>query len=219
MQLKEEIVSLDPVLSSLPFQLKGTIIHANPNRSVATIKAGSDHKIKSYTRGENIAEQAEIKEIQRKKVIFLNLNNNRLEYIIIPEEKEPFKLSYLQDKLPLPQTSSTVRKKGLSNFEINRSDINEYLHNLPEILQQARVVPHPDGFEFTHIDKTSIFNELGFKKGDVIKEVDGEIVRTPEQALELFDRLKGEDRVEILVQKDGKDIRYNYTIRNNAPTI
>ena len=38
-ELKTENKSAEPVLSSLPFTLKGTIIHANPGRSVASVKS------------------------------------------------------------------------------------------------------------------------------------------------------------------------------------
>lgn len=224
-QLEETPVLSDPVLSSLPFKLKGTIIHANPRRSVATISSGSDSKTLSYQQGDVIEQQAEIREILRAKVLFFNQNNNRLEYIIIPEEKQPLKISYKRDRpKTLKKSSSLVKRTGGNQFQVKRSDINDYLQRLPEILKQARVVPQHseksgeiEGFRFASIDKGSVFEELGFEKGDVIKEVDGEAVTTPEKALELFDRLKGGSGFKMLVQKDGQDVYYEYSVRENAP--
>ena len=225
LQLEEKTsVSLEPVLSSLPFKLKGTIVHANPRRSVATITAGSSRKTLSYQQGDSIEKQAKIREIQRGKVIFFNQNNNRLEYILIPEESKPFQISYAKKDKPKSSKSLLVRKTGSNNFQVKRSDVTEYLNKLPEILKQARVVPRYgsdgqiDGWTFASINKGSVFEELGFKKGDVLKEVDGGVVpRTPEQALELFDRLKGSSGVKIVVEKDGKDEISEYNVNEDAP--
>lgn len=222
LQLSVDPVVSDPVLSSLPFKLKGTIIHANPRRSVATVTAGSNNKTSSYQQGDVIENQAEIKEILRAKIIFFNQNNNRLEYILIPEKKKVLKISYMEDK-PKIEENRIVNRVGSNKFQVRRSDINEYLQKLPEILRQARVVPHRsekdgkiEGFRFASVDKGSIFEDLGFEKGLIIKKVDGEMVSSPEKALELYDRLKGGSRVKILVQKDGKDIEYEYNVNEDA---
>ena len=218
LKLEEASMSSDPVLSSLPFKLKGTIVHANPRRSVATIKAGSNNKTSSYQQGNTIEKQAEIKEIQRAKVIFFNQNNNRLEYIVIPEEQKSLSISYAKNK-PKILENSLVKRTGSNSFQVKRSDINKYMQKLPEILKQARVVPHRKGYRFSAIDKDGVFEELGFEKGDIIKEVDGEPMAppNPEKALELFDRLKGSSGFKMLVQRKGKDIYYEYNVRENAP--
>ena len=119
------------------------------------------------------------------------------------------------------QESSLIKRSG-NSFEVKRSDLNDYLGRLPEILNQARVVPHLQngelkGFRFASIDKGSVFEDLGFEKGDVIKEVAGELVTTPEQALELFERLKGGSGFKMLVEKDGKDVEWEYNVNENAP--
>ena len=218
-------ISTEPVLSSLPFKLRGTIIHANPHRSVASITAGSNPSALSYQTGDIIEKQAQVREIQRAKVFFLNQNNNQIEYIEIPKDQKALNIFWPEDKLPKKQESRLIEREG-NHFRVKRSDINEYLQKLPEILKQARVVPHhsPEGqikgFRFASIKKGSVFEtELGFKKGDIIKEVDGEAVTTPEKALELFDRLKGSGGFKILVEKDGKDMYYEYNVNEDSSIL
>lgn len=228
-QLKTKTVELDPVLSSLPFNLKGTIIHANPKRSVATIQAGSLDKTFSYREGDLIENQAEIRSIERAKVVFFNQNNNLLEYILIPEETNQLDLSYYkqEEKSPIKSTeskNSLMRKMGENNYQVDRSVLNEHLMKLPEILNQARMVPHREageivGFRFASIDKDSVFEKLGFQKGDIIKGVDGESVTNPEQALELFERLKGESGFKMLVEKEGQEIELEYNVKEDAPIM
>ena len=220
LQLEGSSISSDPVLSSLPFKLKGTIIHANPRRSVATIKVGSGNKALSYQQGNIIEEQAEIREIKRAKVVFFNQNNNRLEYIVIPEDLKLLSISYVKEK-PKVLENGLIKRTGAGKFQVKRSDINDSLRKLPEILRQARVIPQPLGdglmnWKFSSIDKGSIFEELGFEKGDIIKEVDGESIQSPDKALELFDRLKKRNGFKILVEKNGKDVYYEYNVDENV---
>ena len=220
LKLKEsEEKNMEPVLSSLPFKLKGTIIHVNPLRSVASITTTGGENL-SYKQGEPIENQAEITAIQRGKVVFFNQNNNRLEYIVLPKEESPLLgISYTKAKTE----PVLIQRTGLNRFQVKRSDVEEYLQKLPEILNQARVVPQRSkggeivGWRFASIDKGSVFEELGFEKGDVLKKVDGEVVQSMEQGLELFDKLRGESRVKIVIEKDGKDANYEYNVKEDAP--
>ena len=222
LKLKEsEEINMEPVISSLPFKLKGTIVHLNSIRSVASI-AVQGGKTLSYQQGDPIESQAEIKAIQRGKVIFFNQNNNRLEYIVLSEEESPL-LSLSYKKKSDPSTEGLIQRKGLNRFQVKRSDVEEYLQKLPEVLNQARVVPHRSkegeitGWRFASIDKDSVFEKLGFEKGDILKKVDGKTVQSYEEALDLFDKLRGESKVKIVLEKDGKDQDFEYNVRENAP--
>jgi len=223
--LKAKVENLNPVLSSLSLTLKGTIIHSNPKRSVATIQSGYSSKTLSYQVGDRIDKQAQIKEITRGRVVFVNENNSRLEYILLPENKEDFDLSYKgETKKPVTPSNSLVQKKGENRYQVSRSDINDHLKKLPEILNQARVVPHREngeitGFRFQAIDKGSIFESLGFEVGDIIKKVDGEFIESPEQAIQLFERLKGSSGFKVLVEKQGQELELDYNVDENAPIL
>jgi len=224
--LKAKVMDLDPVLSSLSFTLKGTIIHSNPKRSVASIKSGYSNKTLSYQAGDRIDKQAEVKEIQRGRVVFFNENNSRLEYILIPENEPNLDLSYEKSVPATPAKSESVlvKKKGQNQYEVTRSNINDHLNRLPEILNQARVVPHKvdgeiRGFRFQSIDEGSVFESLGFEVGDIIKEVDGEFISSPEQAIELFERLKGSSGFKVLVEKEGQEVELDYNVNENAPIL
>ena len=212
----------EPTKSSLPFKLTGTIVHVNPQRSVATLK--SKENTNPYKVGDVIDEQAEINRIERRKIVFFNKSNSLLEYIEIPELN---KLTINQGSSAKKSSSSKVVEQTTSNqFKVNRSDVNSYLKNLPNILKQARVVPRRikkngeylvDGFRFASIEKGSIFEKLGFKLGDIIKQVNGEPVTTPEKAIELFEQLRKNSNFKILVEKEGKDVEYEYNVSEDAP--
>ena len=215
---EEEPSVMVPVKTSLPFALKGTIVHANPHRSVATVKGAK--KTNSYKIDDVIDNQAKITEILRKKIIFLNLNNNLLEFLALPESI-PVTLTLSQPRRQDPVKANLVKKSG-NTFQVKRSRINEYLQKLPEILQQAKMVPNRvtrngetfiEGFTFAAIKKEAQWlQDLGFQKGDIIKQVDGETINTPETALELFEKLRDSDGFEMVVNRNGRDIKRNYSV-------
>ena len=222
--LKETVENLAPVLSKLSLTLKGTIIHANPQRSVATIQSGQSQKTLSYQVGDKVDQQVQIREIGRKKVLFFNENNNRLEFILLDENQGDLDISYQKESKPKINQNGLVKNKGKNKYEVSRSDINDHLKKLPEILDQARVVPLKEdgqikGFRFESIDKGSVFESLGFEKGDIIKAVDGVFIETPDQALQLYERLKGSSGFKVLVEKDGKDVELDYNVDENAAIL
>ena len=206
-----------PVLSQLPLTLVGTIVHLDPKRSVATIqnrgKSVNDQYV-AYQVDDEIKGLAKILSIERKKVIFRNLNNNRKEYIEIKDDAQ-VKLGF--------QTAKTqdeeVKQEG-SRFILKRSDVDKHTSNLPDLLQQARAVPNiipgsggqVDGFRLLEIDEGSIFEKLGLKKMDIIKGVNGEPVNSPAKAMELYNELKTSNRIDIEVERNGRTETMNYLI-------
>lgn len=217
-QLFEESVSEEPVKTNLPFSLKGTIVHANPRRSVATVKGRKTSR--SYQVGDSIEEQAEILQIERRRIIFINSANGQKEFLEIPKQKKSA-ITYVAPVLKVPEQKSLVQKFG-GDFKLHRSDVKKYLKKLPEILNQARMVPNiikkggqefMHGWRFASIQKGSVYEDLGFKVGDVITEVEGEPVDSAEKALELYNKFQTSSHVEIVVNDQPR----TYTVKEDAP--
>ncbi|MBX3022415.1 MAG: PDZ domain-containing protein [Bdellovibrionales bacterium] len=211
-----DVIDAAPVASQLPLKLEGTLVHANPKKSVATITVKSKNEARSVMVDNEIENMARITGIERRKVIFRNLNNNRLEYIDIPKE------SAVSFGVKEPQTlgAGDVQQKGDFEFTMRRSDINKYTSDLGSILQQARMVPNiipgsggrVDGFRFVAIQPGSIYEKLGFKPMDVIKKVNGEDVNSPTKAMELYNALKTENRLQLSVERNGREETFKYDI-------
>jgi general secretion pathway protein C len=187
-----------PRLSQLPLDLIGTIVHANPKRSLATINQRGQNLVEPFSVGQTIAGLAEVKEILRERVILRNLQTQGLEYIEIPHE----------DKILLstekgPTVSAPVPNQEKTEFKLKREEINSQLEKLPELLQQARVVPEmgPDGqvkgYCMVEMQPGSLYEKLGLRIGDCIRSVNGELVNSPQKAMQLFQELRGAQRVEI----------------------
>lgn len=207
-----------PVLTQLPLKLEGTLVHANPKKSVATINAKSGgNEAKAYSVDNEIESMARVIKIERRKVIFRNLNNQRLEYVEIPKDNA---VSFgMKDPVI---SGEEVQRKGEFEFTMNRADITKYTNNLSAILNQAAMVPNiipgsggrVEGFRFVSIQPGSIYEKLGFKPMDVIKMVNGEAINSPTKAMELYNALKSEKNISMTVNRDGKDEDFRYNIND-----
>lgn len=212
----QQVEDAAPVLSQLPLKLEGTIVHLNPVRSVATINVQAKNETLAFMLEDDIAGLAKVTKIERRRVIFRNLNNNRLEYIEIPKDS----LITFGLKNQEVAGDSEVKAQGEFQFSMRRDDLNKYLSDLPSILTQARMLPNilpgsggqVDGFRFVSIQPNSIYEKLGFKVGDVIKGVNGDNVNSPSKAMELFNSLRNDNRIELSVERNGKLENFNYEV-------
>ncbi|HMN67701.1 MAG TPA: type II secretion system protein GspC [Bdellovibrionales bacterium] len=211
-----QFIDAPPVASQLPLKLEGTLVHANPKRSVATINLSSKNEVQSFMVDGDIGGMARVTSIERRKVIFRNLNNQRLEFIEIPKDSA---VSFGVKEVNSVSIDD-VQKKGEFDFTMRRGDIAKYTSDLGSILQQARMVPNivpgtggkVDGFRFVAIQPGSIYEKLGFKPMDVIKKVNNEDVNSPTKAMELYNALKSETRITLGVERNGRDETFNYNV-------
>ncbi len=207
----------EPVLSQLPLAVQGTMVHANPKKSVATIMIKSRNEAQAFMVDGEIENMAKVVDIERRKVIIRNLNNGRLEFIEIPQESNS-NVGFRSQVSAPPGTE--VQKAGEFDFAMKRSDISKYTSDLGNILQQARMVPNVipgsggrvEGFRFVAIQPGSIYEKLGFKPMDVIKSVNGQDINSPTKAMELYNALKTENRINLSVERNGRQENFNYNI-------
>lgn len=205
-----------PVLSQLPLNLIGTLVHSNPEKSIAAIEVRGKNQVISYTPGKEIEGMANILKVERQKVIFRNLNSNRLEYIEMKQEGSKVAFGGAR----AGSGGKEVQKVGDNNFVIKRADLLKYTNDLSSILMQARAVPNREpgtgninGFRILDMQPGSIYEQLGIQRMDVIKSVDGNPVDSPAKAMELYNSLKNSPKVTIQVERNGKTETLSYSIQ------
>lgn len=207
------------VLSQLPLKLEGTIVHLNPNRSVATINVQGKNETQAFMVDDEIEGLARITKVERRKVTFRNLNNNRMEYIEIPRESV---ITFGLKNQDTAGGDSEVSKQGEFEYSVRREDLLKYTADLSAILNQARMVPNivpgsggrVEGFRFVSIQPNSVYEKLGFKPNDVIKSVNGEPVNSPTKAMELYNALRTDARIKLTVEREGRDENFSYEVKD-----
>lgn len=219
----------NPVKTDLPIQVIGTIVHANPYRSIASLALQGEESPAALKVGGLLKDLAEIMAVFRRRVIFRNLKNQKLEFVEIPED--PAVQARKQVKVQAPRfqrpgfgNEPAIQRAG-NNFSVSRSDVKDQLNNYQSLLKTARAIPYTDpatgepiGFKITQLQPGSLFQKLGLQPGDVIKGVNGEPMNSLNKALEVFANLKGNidglDKVSISVERNGSDQSLNYNVND-----
>jgi len=215
-----KIEEVAPVPSQLPLNLIGTLVHSNPEKSIAAIEIKGKNQTLSYSPKRNIENLATLIKVERQRVIFRNLNNNALEFI----EMKPFGNQKVSFGASAPVAAATgngdVKSLGDNKFTIKRADLQKYLNDLSSILMQARAVPARDkvtgeviGYRIVDFQPNSIFSQLGIQRMDLIKGVNGETVDTPQKAMELFNMFKSSNKIEMTVDRGGRTETLQYNIQ------
>lgn len=206
-----------PVQSSLPITLKGTIVHSNPQKSIASVE--SKGKVAAYAVGYDMDKLATLISVERGKIIFRNLNNNRLEFVDMKIEGKAISFDAAKPTTANGTVKGDVAQVAPNKFEIKRSDVLKYTNDMASILQQAATIPRRnangeiDGFKFLSIQPGSIYTQLGFQNGDVLKGVNGEKVDSPAKAMELYQMLKNSPNIKLTVERDGREQEMDYSVK------
>lgn len=207
-----------PVLSSLPLTLVGTIVSSNEDRSIATVELKSQNKIIPVGKSDSIEGMATVEKVERGRLVFRNANTNQLEYIELAKEGD-LAFGSARGQTAKVSTGSEVSSKSETEFELARDTINKYTSNLTETLQQAVARPNinaagvVDGFKIIDMQPGSIYEKLGLKRNDVLKEVNGDTIDNPAKAMQMFNTLKNSDEIRITVDRNGRPTTLIYNIR------
>lgn len=204
-----------PVATSLPVTLLGTIVHANPFRSVASVSVKSKPDSISVRVDMEVEGMFTVTKILRNRVEFRNSATQRLEYV---EIKDDTKLASIVTNNTVKQVGEVAQKSD-TDFELKRADVTRLTQNLPELLQQARAIPRmgPNGqiecFSLADIAPGSIYERLGLKRNDCIGGVNGEKIDSPGKAMDMYNALRsGSNSIQLDIERNGRKEQFNYSI-------
>ena len=183
----------DTRLSNL--QLKGTIASPEATMSAAIITDGSNEE-KVYLIGDPIASGAKLHAVYTDRVV-LN-ENGRLTNLRLPEE-------YKASATPVRRTTSQRRTVAPETQSI-QSVVSQNVARLADVIrptpyfvngqqQGYRVYPGRDRRQFA---------ALGLRPGDLIKDIDGQALTDPTQAMQIFQSLGTASQVSVTVERNGQ---------------
>jgi general secretion pathway protein C len=205
----------NPVRTTLPFQLIGTLILQNTAKSIATIEDRTGAIVYPVRVDDEIPAKARIRKIEARKVVFVNLANNALEYVDLPEDIDPAGPKIVVGG---PAGGPGIEQLSSTQFNVSRNEVDKALANLNDVLTQARAVPNfengqPAGYKLFQIVPGSIYAKLGLRDGDVINSLNGEPINDPGKAFAMLSALKEMNHLELGVKRDGRQSGFSYDIR------
>jgi general secretion pathway protein C len=197
--------------SMLDVELVGTIVVNDPARSVAAIKLKKEKKVEAFVINDVVLGKATVVSIARKKVIMKNNVTGGLEYIELKEGK-------VEDLSTRDITKTGIRRVSEDHILVDKGEVDRAMENINELLMQARAVPHMEngkvaGFKIFGIRPGSLYEKLGAKNGDVIKNVNGVDIKDPASAMGLYNQLRTQDKFEINLDRNGENKTFRIDIR------
>ncbi|HUT70445.1 MAG TPA: type II secretion system protein N [Desulfatiglandales bacterium] len=199
----EELEELEP--TSLKIALLGTAV-GGQQEGFAVIEEVGKRKQGLYRVGDSV-QGATVKRILRGKVV---LSVDEKDEILMMKEENASRGEPESPKEPSAEREATVMVK--------RSEVDESLKDVHQLLSQVRIRPHftdgvADGLAVSNIKPDSIFARMGLRNGDIVQGLNGRNIQTPDDVMEVYQRLKSGSRVTVQVMRDGEEKIINYQIR------
>lgn len=116
------------------------------------------------------------------------------------------------------ETSSIAKRTAEGAYAVDRQRIVKAMENMGDIMTDARFIPNivegsAKGFILNEVKGGGLFHSLGLQNGDVLLSVNDFDISSPESALQAFTALKGMDRVQLNVIRDGSNTTLTYQLK------
>ncbi|XXY44558.1 type II secretion system protein GspC [Sorangium sp. So ce269] len=120
-------------------------------------------------------------------------------------------------KVP-PEIASKIQRVSETEFNVERSAVDQILENQGELMRSARIVPEKEGdkvvgIRLFGIRPDSLLGTLGLENGDRLSSINGFEMSDPQKALEAYARLRTADRLTVSVNRKGKPMNIDFNIK------
>ncbi len=203
--------------TELNVELIGTVVGSGGD-SFAIIEDKKTRKQELYQVDDVIQDEARILAISRCRVILLRQGSEEVIECVEPQERKTKGPRVRYSGGSSEQGGFSVKKVSENEYVIDEREVQNALNNINQLLTQIRVVPNftdgkPDGFKVFAIRPNSIFAKIGLKNGDVIREINGRDITSPDKAFQAFQELKDESNLSVEISRRGQRRTLNYEIR------
>ncbi len=224
--------SQPPVKSDLRLQLVASVMAERPQWSLATLADATTHETRVLGVGDQMA-GATLLAVSRVrddrdatgngfKVVAIVCNGGTKEYVDYEPGAGPADVGNIGvASVPRPggptPPGQGVTKVADNRYEIDRGVVDGALNNMSNLATQARIVPSfkngvANGFKLFSIQPGSLYANIGIENGDVIQRINGYEMNSPDKALEIYQKLRDANRIEIELERRGETVRKSYSI-------
>jgi len=212
--------------TQLNLTLKGILSNDSTAKHFALIARGSQ-KEEVYRVGDTI-EGAEILQIESRRVL---IRRNGVTEALNLEVKagQPRNASVTAAPVTMPGLNrgaslgvsgdrSGIRMISDTQRVVSQDTLRQQLQNLPQLLTQAKAVPHMEngqsvGFRVTEIQPDSVFQQLGLEREDVIRAVNGSPVRSVDDAIKAYGNMKTATSFQLDLLRRGQPVTINFSVQ------
>jgi len=215
------------------FVLVGTIVSSSPAARRAILWANGMTQPKAFREKEEVEPGAFLSSVERDKAWLTRGSEREMLEILPVGSKARASLSPpvagQRSAAPAaPQAGGTstsqapgdirVERLADNRFAIDEAGVAQLSGNFNQFMTQVRMVPYFEGntaagYRLAAIRPGTTFERLGFQGGDVLQQVNGLDLSSPEKIFAIFQNLKDEKKVSVNILRQGQKNTLTYEIR------
>ncbi|HEX9190458.1 MAG TPA: type II secretion system protein GspC [Candidatus Deferrimicrobiaceae bacterium] len=207
------------------FTLVGTIVSDTPSARRAILWAEGMKEPRGYRESEEVEPGAVLAAVERDRV-FLARGNEREKLDLLPvgsrtRTPPPPPAAPQPSAAQVPsQPAGDIRVTKLSDtqYSIDEGGVAQLTGNFNQFMTQVRMVPYFEGnksagYRIAAVRPGTTFEKLGFQGGDVLQQVNGLDLSSPDKVYTIFQNLKDEKKVTVSILRQGQKNTLTYEIR------
>jgi general secretion pathway protein C len=178
--------------------LKGTIASNPADQAVAIIADGSKVE-KIYTIGSSVTSGAKLHAVYADRVV---LDENG----VLTNLKLPKEFPEGMTVTPRRNVTLTNRPSAVANSQSIQAVVAQNVSKLADVIRPTPyfVGGQQQGYRVYPGRNRAQFTALGLRPGDLIKDIDGQALNDPTQAMQIFQSLGTADQVSVTVERNGQ---------------
>jgi general secretion pathway protein C len=202
----------------LDIKLRGTAVRDGGD-SFAVIEDRPTRKEDLYRAGDMIQGEAKLLQIFHDRVVILREGKQEiLELSVGTEQTKERRSSAASPKRPPTVLGGGVRRLGPTRWSISQEEMESAKANMSQLMTQVRIVPNftegkPDGFKLLSIKRGSLFDRLGLRNGDVVRQINGVPLDNPQKALEVYGDLVSGQSIALDILRGGREQTFTYEVK------
>jgi len=215
------------------YVLVGTIVSSSPAARRAVLWAPGMKEPKAFREKEEVEPGAVLSSVERDRIWITRGGEREMLEILPVGSRTRASLSPpaagLRSVSPgAPQPSGTpsseapgdirVERLADNRFSIDEEGVAQLTGNINKFMTQVRLIPYFEGnksagYRIAAIRPGTTFEHLGFQGGDVLQQVNGLDLSSPEKLYTIFQNLKDEKRMSVNILRQGQKTTLTYEIR------
>jgi general secretion pathway protein C len=204
----------------LPLTLLGTAAAANPALAWAAIEDRDKRETRIVSIGDRIGGNAQIQRIERRRVVILENGSPR--ELVLDTDAPKTAAKGVARAQPQPaanraarRQAAAARRNSRARPSVRRDDVDDAVRNPANILSQARILPkwedgQMQGVQLDAIKSGSLLEKAGFEDGDIITEINGVTVDSPDQSALLIKELTEAQVIRAVVDRGGQSVSVEF---------
>jgi general secretion pathway protein C len=202
--------------TKLPLELLGTVASPDPQLSWAAIQDKEERKHLVLQLHDDIKEgKARVTRIERKRVVLSE--NGELRELVLVEAKDTSPSKARASKRSSRKRVARSRREPRRSPTRPPPEVEQSFGNPVNLLSQARLLPKFEegemvGVQVSGIEDGSLYEEIGIQEGDVVTEINGIKIDSPEQGYNILKEIAGSPEIFFKYLRNGESQTGTFTM-------